>query len=130
MPLQLRDAPAPAPAEPAPWSLGMRRGLAQRCPACGLGPLYRGYVKQQSICSQCSENLLQYRADDAPAYFTILIIGHIVVPAVLLLEVLYHPPTSLQLMLWIPFTVALAVLALPRIKGALIGLQWALRLKS
>ena len=130
MPLQLRDAPAPAPAEPAPWFLGMRRGLARRCPACGIGPLYRGYVKQQPVCSQCGENLLQYRADDAPAYFTILIIGHIVVPAVLLLEVLYHPPTSLQLMLWIPFTVALAVLALPRIKGALIGLQWALRLKS
>ena len=130
MPLQIRDLPAPAPAAPAPWRLGMRRGIAHRCPACGIGALYHGYVKQQPTCSHCGEDLLQYRADDAPAYFTILIVGHIVVPAVLLLEMLYHPPTAVQFMLWIPFTVALSALALPRIKGALIGLQWALRLKN
>ena len=130
MPIEFRDAPAPAPAAPAPWLLGMRRGFARRCPACGAGQLYRGYVKQQPRCSQCGEDLLQYRADDAPAYFTILIVGHIVVPAVLMLEMHYHPPTSVHLMLWIPLTLALTVLLLPPIKGALIGLQWALRLKS
>lgn len=130
MPLQFRDAPAPDPATPAPWLLGMRRGFARRCPACGVGRLYHGYVKQQEYCSQCGENLLQYRADDAPAYFTILIVGHIVVPAILLLEMSYHPSTSLHLMLWIPLTLALTVSLLPPIKGALIGLQWALQLRS
>jgi len=130
MPLQFGDTPAPVPSVPAPWFQGLRRGFARRCPSCGVGRLYHGYVKQQPQCSHCGEDLLQYRADDAPAYFTILIVGHIVVPAILLLEMYYHPPTSLHLMLWIPLTLALTVFLLPRIKGALIGLQWALQLRS
>ena len=130
MPLQFGDTPAPGPSVPAPWFQGLRRGFVRRCPSCGVGRLYHGYVKQQPQCSHCGEDLLQYRADDAPAYFTILIVGHIVVPAILLLEMYYHPPTSLHLMLWIPLTLALTVFLLPRIKGALIGLQWALQLRS
>jgi len=115
---------------PAPWRLGLKRGLAGRCPVRGVGPLLKGYVKPNPHCPSCGSDLLQYRADDAPAYFTILIVGHIVIPAMLMLEMAYHPPVMLHWLLWIPLTLLLSFLLLPRIKGALIGLQWALKVKS
>lgn len=129
MTIRVQDTQYPATL-PAPWRPGLRRGIVGRCPACGVGRLFRGYLKPQPHCPRCGEDLLQYRADDAPAYFTILIVGHIVVPAMLMLEIAYHPSTALHLLLWIPLTLSLAILLLPRIKGALIGLQWALKVRS
>jgi uncharacterized protein (DUF983 family) len=128
--IHLGDTPVPASGVRAPWLLGLRRGASGRCPACGEGSIFRGYLKPQPQCPKCGEDLLQYRADDAPAYFTILIVGHILVPAILMVEMTYHPAASLHLILWIPATLSLTFLLLPRIKGALIGLQWALKIKS
>jgi uncharacterized protein (DUF983 family) len=79
-------------------------------------------------CPTCDEELHHHRADDAPPYFTIVIVGHIVVSLVLLVEMTYRPPLWVHAMLWLPLTVALALLLLPPIKGALVGLQWALRM--
>jgi uncharacterized protein (DUF983 family) len=73
---------------------------------------------------------LAYRADDAPAYFTILFVGHILVPAMLTVEIAYHPSTALPLVIWLPLTTLLTCALLSRIKGALIGLRWALRVQS
>ena len=58
---------------------GLTRGFKERCPACGEGRLYTKYLKVRPVCEHCGHDLAQYRADDAPPYFTILIVGHIVV---------------------------------------------------
>ena|SRR5438876_1265531 len=130
MPLQSCNLPAPAAAGRTHWRMATGRGLAGRCPACCSGALFHGYVKQHRIASHCGLDLLAYRADDAPAYFTILFVGHILVPAMLTLEIAYHPPTALHLVIWLPLTILLTFALLPRIKGALIGLQRALKIRS
>jgi uncharacterized protein (DUF983 family) len=102
------------------------RGAAQRCPACGKGRIYSAYLKVRDACPACGEELHHQRADDAPPYFTMLITGHVVVGAVLTVETTYAPPIWVHALIWGPLVVALSLLLLPRIKGALIGLQWAL----
>jgi uncharacterized protein (DUF983 family) len=108
----------------------LRRGLSRRCPGCGHGPLFRGYIKPEPSCSACGADLLQYRSDDAPAYFTILLVGHVIVPAMLMLEVSQHPSTLLHAVIWVPLTLAMTLLLLPPVKGALIGVQWAFGVRS
>lgn len=115
-----------APDRPAPWFPALRRGLRGNCPSCGKGTLFPRYVKLTAHCPACGTHLAPHRADDAPAYFTIFIVGHIIVPLMLLLERAYAPPTWLHMSLWAPLTLALTLLILPRVKGALVGLQWAL----
>jgi uncharacterized protein (DUF983 family) len=102
------------------------RGLSLRCPACGRGRLYRRYLKVADQCPSCGEALHHHRADDAPPYFTIAIVGHIVVGLLLVVEIAYRPPLWLHAAIWLPLTVILALVLLPPIKGALVGLQWAL----
>src|SRR6185312_4475112 len=100
------------------------RGLAQRCPACGQGAIFRAYLKVSDRCPQCGEELHHHRADDAPPYFTIIVVGHIVVGGVLAMEQGLAPASWVQAVVWLPLTVLLSVLILPRVKGALVGLQW------
>ena len=109
------------------WS-SLLRGFLQRCPACGVGRLYRAYLKVQEDCPHCGEALHHQRADDAPPYFTILIVGHLIVPLVLMLEQQAHPAIWVHYALWLPLTLALTFALLPRIKGAIVGLQWANRM--
>jgi uncharacterized protein (DUF983 family) len=106
----------------------MLRGARQHCPSCGEGPLYRNYLKVADACSSCRAELHHHRADDAPAYFTITIVGHIVIAGVLILERLYAPETWVHMVLWLPLTLLLSLALLPVIKGALVGLQWANRM--
>ena len=68
---------------------------------------------------------MHHRADDAPPYFTILIAGHVVIPLLMAAELAYAPPIWLHLLIWVPFTVVLCLALLPRVKGAIVGLQWA-----
>jgi uncharacterized protein (DUF983 family) len=102
------------------------RGARLLCPACGEGALFRRYLKVSDICPHCAEELHHHRADDAPPYFTIVIVGHVVIGLVLAVEVAYQPPLGLHAALWLPLTLILSLLLLPRIKGALVSLQWAL----
>jgi uncharacterized protein (DUF983 family) len=104
------------------------RGAAFRCPACGTGAMFHRYLKVADACPHCGEELHHHRADDAPAYFTIVIVGHIVVSLVLMEEMAYRPALWLHMALWLPLTVILTLLFLPCVKGALVGLQWALRM--
>src|SRR3954469_2658296 len=107
------------------FSTAIRRGLMGRCPNCGKGKLFRAYLKVADSCPACGEDLHHHRADDAPAYFVILIVGHIVVPLVLLVETEFAPPYWVHWMLWVPLTLGLALGLLPPIKGAIVGWQWA-----
>jgi uncharacterized protein (DUF983 family) len=102
------------------------RGASSRCPACGQGRLFHSYLKVADHCPSCGEALHHHRADDAPAYFAIAIVGHVVVGLLLAVEMAYRPPLWLHAAIWLPLTVILALIVLPPIKGALVGLQWAL----
>lgn len=116
------------PAIERSWSEAMRRGARLRCPSCGHGSLFSSFLKVNAHCPTCNEALHHHQADDAPAYFTIFIVGHIIVAAMLHLEQAYAPPIWLHMALWVPAAIIGSAFALPRIKGALIGLQWAHRM--
>lgn len=111
-----------------PWWLALLRGFARRCPACGEGALFTGYLAVSDTCSACGLELHHQRADDAPPYFTIFIVGHIVVPLLLVVEKLWQPALWVHFVLWLPLTLILVLVLLPRVKGATIGLQWAFRM--
>jgi uncharacterized protein (DUF983 family) len=111
------------PRRPA-WQ-AIRRGLRGQCPNCGQGKLFRAFLKVADRCSNCGEVLHHHRADDAPAYFVILIVGHIVVPLALVVEIAYAPPYWLHAAIWLPLTIALAIGLLAPVKGAIVGWQWA-----
>lgn len=104
------------------------RGARGRCPACGEGALFNRYLKVADHCPACGEALYHQRADDAPPYVTILIVGHIVVPLLVLVEEAYRPEVWVHLALWLPLTLVMSLALLPVTKGALVGLQWALRM--
>jgi uncharacterized protein (DUF983 family) len=114
--------------KPPPWPvppLGMAllRGLAGRCPACGRGRLFDGFLRVVAECESCGAPLGLARADDAPPYFTILIVGHIVIPAMLMMQKLSDPPTWLLSAIFVPLTLILALGLLRPVKGATVGLM-------
>jgi uncharacterized protein (DUF983 family) len=103
----------------------MGRGFRGRCPKCAEGKLFRAFLKVADQCAVCGEEFSHHRADDAPAYFVILIVGHIVVALALEVEIVFAPPYWVHIALWIPLTLALALGLLQPVKGAIVGLQWA-----
>jgi uncharacterized protein (DUF983 family) len=109
------------------WT-AMKRGLRGRCPRCGEGKLFRAFLKVDNNCSACDLDFTPHRADDLPAYLVIVIVGHIVVPTVLMIETNYSPPVALQLAIYLPLTLILSLLLLQPVKGAVVGVQWALRM--
>jgi len=109
--------------------LSVKRGFAGRCPQCGEAHLFRAYLKVVDRCGVCAEDLHHQRADDAPPYVTMLIVGHIVVAGIVAAEEAW-PTSSIWLgaIVWVGLTFVLSLLLLPRVKGALVGYQWALRM--
>jgi uncharacterized protein (DUF983 family) len=87
--------------------------------------LYRAFLKVRPHCSACGHALDVYRSDDAPPYFTILIVGHLIVPSVLMSEKWAAPAEWVQIAIWVPLTLGLTLALLPRVKGAVIGAHWA-----
>ncbi|MFS8038409.1 DUF983 domain-containing protein [Xanthobacter sp. AM11] len=121
------DAPAPRPpARSVPAAL--LRGARRVCPACGTGALFASYLKVEPVCPACAEELYHQRADDAPPYAVIFVVGHIVVPLMVIVEEVFRPDMWVHLALWLPLTLALSLLLLPPLKGMLVNLQWALRM--
>ena len=117
------------PAAKRDIGVAVRWGFLERCPNCGKGRLFRAYLKVVDACPVCSEELYHQRADDAPPYITMLIVGHIVVAGVLAAEEAWpQSPMWLGAIVWIWLTFVLSLLLLPRVKGALVGYQWALRM--
>jgi uncharacterized protein (DUF983 family) len=103
----------------------MLRGFRGHCPKCGEGKLYRRFLKPVERCAACGESLGNIRADDFPPYLTIVIVGHIVVPGILVTEKAGWS-TSLEAGVWVPIALLLTFLLLPRLKGAIVGLMWSL----
>jgi uncharacterized protein (DUF983 family) len=124
-------------AKPAPITLAMHYargerhvfhplfwGFQKRCPCCGAKPIYRAYLKPIEECQECSTQLAQIRTDDIAPYFTIMIVGQLIVPALLLSEQHYHPSIWLHFAIWPALTLALMFWFLPRVKGATIAVMW------
>src|SRR5215831_1146316 len=109
------------------WS-ALFRGFFGRCPHCGQGKLFRAFLKVTDRCEICGEDYSHQRADDFPAYLVILIVGHLLVPIALFIETEYAPPYALQLAVWLPLALVLSLALLQPVKGAIVGLQWALRM--
>ncbi len=116
------------PADRRPVLKSILRGASLRCPKCGRRALFSSYLAISRTCPACGEELFHHRADDAPPYFTIFIVGHIIVSLVITAELLYGPPLWLHFAIWLPLTVLLSMGLLPVVKGAIVGLQWALKM--
>ena len=84
------------------------------------------YLKVRKSCAACSEHLHHHRADDLPAYLVIIIVGKLVVGGLLAVEVAWSPPVWLHWAIWPALALLLLLLLLPRVKGAVVGMQWAL----
>ncbi len=106
----------------------LRRGWRRRCPSCGAGPMMRGYLKVRDECPVCGQQLSGHRADDGPAYLTILIVGHLMAPLLHWYFVSFRPDPLNMIAIFSVGCVALSLYLLPRLKGAMIGYQWARRL--
>jgi uncharacterized protein (DUF983 family) len=106
----------------------LRLGVSGLCPHCGSGALFSSYLEVVKGCGHCGEEFYHHRADDAPPYFTIFLLGHIVLPLALIVEFIWHPTLLVHLSLWIPLAILMALMILPRVKGAIVALQWALRM--
>ncbi|WP_172331521.1 DUF983 domain-containing protein [Mangrovicoccus sp. HB161399] len=114
--------------EDRPLNQALLRGWRRRCPACGEGRILQGYLKVRPACPACGEELHHHRADDGPAYLTILVVGHVLAPVMLLAWELWRPQPMVMAASLSALTVGLALWLLPRIKGALIGIQWSRRM--
>lgn len=106
----------------------LRRGWARRCPACGGAPMLEGYLTVRQVCPSCSTELFHQRADDGPAWATILITGHIMAPLMLVVYATFRPEGWMMALGFSVVFVALSLWLLPRFKGAFVGLQWAKRM--
>lgn len=116
------------PQSERPLRRALLRGWRRRCPACGAGPMLHGYLKVRDACPVCGEALYHHRADDGPAWLTVLIVPHLLGPALLWSFLRFRPdPLTLATVFSIG-ALALALFLLPRLKGLLVGLQWSRRM--
>jgi uncharacterized protein (DUF983 family) len=99
-------------------------GLAGRCPRCGKGSMFAGFIGLKAACESCGLDYSFADAGDGPAVFVIMISGFIVVGAALVVETVYAPPLWVHAALWVPLVLVTAVLPLRPIKGVLIALQY------
>ncbi|MFD1796209.1 DUF983 domain-containing protein [Paracoccus aurantiacus] len=111
-----------------PTGLAMRRGAMRKCPACGEGSMFDGYLKVRDHCPVCNEALYHQRADDGPAYLTILFVSHLGAPLLLWVFLTYQPSPISMLIGFSIGAVVLSLALLPLIKGAMVGAQWARRM--
>ena len=120
-------------AEPNAWphpsmTTAIGRGLIGRCPACGQSHLFNGFLRVVPDCTNCGAPLGQARADDAPPYLTILLVGHIIVPLVFIVDRMGEPPIWLMSAIFLPLTLFLSLAFLRPIKGGTVAVMVNLNL--
>ena len=100
------------------------RGFRKNCPQCGVGALLEGYLKPQSSCAACNEDFSHISADDGPAWLTLLIVGHALVPLMLIFGRNDLFPMWLAILILAMVTLVGVYFVLPRAKGVFIALIW------
>lgn len=119
----LDDAPRPQAAT------AVRRAALGRCPACGQGRLFGRFLKTRECCEACGQAFHHHRADDFPPYIVMFLVGHLVGFGIYTAETRFEDvPLWFQLALWPLLAVVLCLALLQPVKGAVIGLQYALGL--
>ncbi|MCV2893009.1 DUF983 domain-containing protein [Lentibacter sp. XHP0401] len=111
-----------------PLKLALFKGWKRKCPNCGSGPLLKSYLKVHDDCAVCGEDFSHHRADDGPAYLTILLVGHLMIPLLHITFVHYRPEPLTLFTIFALGTTVLTLYLLPRMKGVVIGFQWARRM--
>jgi len=114
--------------EPRDLRRALLRGWARKCPACGEGALMDGYREVRDACPACGTELHHHRADDGPAWATILITGHLLAPLMLIVFIALRPRGWHMALGFSTVFVALSLYLLPRLKGLFVSLQWAKRM--
>jgi uncharacterized protein (DUF983 family) len=99
-------------------------GLACRCPNCGEGALFDGYLTVSPRCEACGQDLRAADSGDGPAVFIVLIVGVVVCFGALITEVTIHPPIWVHLIIWLPLTAILTLALLRPFKGVMLALQF------
>jgi uncharacterized protein (DUF983 family) len=113
-----------------PFAPSLLRGAKGCCPACGRGRLFWKYLKVNGRCEACDHDLSRYPADDGPAYLTILLVGHLVVAPLLFFPIVWRSDPLYSLPILLSALAAITLAALPRIKGAWIGMMYALAVRD
>ncbi len=111
-----------------PTKQSMLRGFRRRCPQCGEGIMFASYLKVADKCPVCSEELHHHRADDGPAYLTILVVGHLMAPLIHIAFTKFRPDPMVLATVFTIGCVALSLYLLPRMKGLVVGIQWSRRM--
>ncbi|MEP3919789.1 DUF983 domain-containing protein [Ascidiaceihabitans sp.] len=106
------------------WA-AIRKGWRRKCPRCGRGALLKSYLKVEDTCAVCRQELHHHKADDGPAYLTILVVGHLMAPLLHIAFVTWRPEPLVLFTVFAVGCVALSLYLLPRLKGAIVGYQWA-----
>ncbi|MBK4215513.1 DUF983 domain-containing protein [Paracoccus caeni] len=114
--------------EERPTKQAMIRGALGRCPSCGEGKLFTRYLKIADECPHCGEVLHHQRADDGPAYLTVLIVSHVAAPLLLACYMAWRLSPMAMIAIFGFGSIAASLVLLPRIKGAMVGMQWARRM--
>ena len=105
----------------------LQTGLMARCPRCGKGHLFAGYLGLAPRCTQCGLDFSFADAADGPAFFVMAIAGFIAVGGALAVEILYKPPLWVHVALWLPLGLAVPLLLLRPFKGVMVALQYRYR---
>lgn len=116
------------PVDDRPAKPAIARGVRLRCPNCGEGHLFHSYLKVADNCEVCGEAFHHHRADDGPAYLTILVVGHLLAILIHFTWTIFRPEPMVMLTIFTIFCVALSLFLLPRMKGFVVAIQWSRRM--
>lgn len=121
----MQDASQPAE---RPFGGALTRALRNRCPACGEGRMFGRWLKPVAACSHCGEAWDRHQADDFPAYLVILLLGHLLVPTMIEVNLWLSIPMGVQALLWPGLALLLAALLIQPAKAGVIAFQWCRRM--
>jgi len=102
----------------------VQKVLTQSCPKCGHGKIFSKYITLKKECNHCGQSFEKLKADDGPAWLTMMLVGHLIIPTMLSVEMSYNLPLWLSITLW-PFSLALlSLLCLPFAKAFFVNMIW------
>lgn len=115
-------------ADDRPMLPAVLRGVRCKCPACGEAPMMQRYLQVRDTCPACGEDLSHQRADDGPAYLTMLVTLKVVTPLMVVVMFKWDPHPALLFAVFGGMLVALSLFLLPRFKGMIVAIQWSRRM--